>query len=484
MKPSVSYTDKGGAAQVHWSARHLLLLFLAFLFLTVGLYWRTLITNFVYDDWVVLDELHGSGILAAILHHCDPRGVAVFRPLGWVYFGLLYGTFGLTPLPFHIASFLLHSLNGTLVAVICTDHDARRLTGILSGAAFIALASLHLEAFQWLVGFYDIGAMTFALLSIVLAERRHVWASAAMMACALMTKEASAFLPLLLGLWIWVRKRPLRDLAPTAIIAVAYGIAKLLGLSPFSLPHDSGHAMAASWQVFFNRLVEYSTWLMEAVLPLGHNTPAILLASIIAVIVVGWFLMRRQLTEKAAASWIVLLILWILLALLPVLFLKNQSAKYYAVHATVPTVLLMATMLAELTAPFSVNGKAAIFACVIAGLSLGNVERVNAMFSLGIRQFIINDGYFHLVKRTAAVQAVHDSLTLRHPRLLHGSTVRIEGIPLDALGGNRAIRLWYGDSTLQVLEGLPSEREDSTCEARNSDSLLVIIDLRNCAVTH
>jgi hypothetical protein len=440
--------------------------------LVFGLYWRTLSTNFVYDDWLVLGEFHRSGAWATFLRHCNPAESLVYRPLAWLHFALLYKAFGVAPLPFHIVSLVLLSLNGALVAWIGTRLTRRKIAGVVMGAMYLVLSSLHLDTLLWMVGFYDIGATTFALLSVISLMRDRPATSAAFTMCALLTKEATAFLPVLLFLWVLLTKRSLRTLSYHAIVAALYSGVKLFGLSPFTILRDSPHAMEVSPKIIMMRGMEYLQWLLSSFVPqVKLNALPGLGFMIVLLIIVAWALARHGGSRRASSTDVWFLVVWVVLALSPVLLLRNQSARYYAVHAAIPAALLASIILLELQERVAPKrGIIGVFV-LLAAVGTANALDVDRMFAQEMRQVIINDGYFHLIKRAAAVDAIRDSLMARPQPLKPGTVVVVSGFPLDAVGGSQALQIWFQDSTLTMRSGTRSDFQRS---GQVADSVLWI----------
>jgi hypothetical protein len=445
-----------------WRPRDLLLLGGGFLLLSLGLYWRALSSGYVYDDWLVLDEVSSSGALRTLVHHVDPRGLLTYRPIAWVYFVTVAHVSGLFPLTFHLVALIIHAMNGVLIAWIGARLTGERTVGIVAAVLFIALLSLHLDCFLWLVGFYDIGAMLFTLLSLVSFLKGNSKASAALMGCALLTKEASAFLPFVLLLSVGLSGRRVRDLKYHFAVSIAYGVLKVLGTSPFLIARENAHAMEASPSVFTGRLTEYLGWLAASLFPLIKPDVLLITGGIVLLMVSGLALMRRKTHPRVINPRRALFLAgWLLLALMPVLFLKNQSAKYYAVHSAVPLTILLSGLAYEVVERIGRKGLLIpVFAVAVVALS--NALFVQGVCRKGIDQLLVNDGYFHLVKRGAVVEAIHESLKLQYPVLPHGSLVVVDGVPLDAVGGSRAIRLWYADTTLRMTSSMGLSPGDTT----------------------
>jgi hypothetical protein len=463
-------------AEPRWTWRDLLMLGGGFLLLSLALCWRTLSTSYVYDDWLVLDELFSSGTLQALVHHFDPRAVLTYRPLAWVYFAAVAHFSGLNPLAFHLLALSIHAMNGVLIGWIGARVSGQRPVGILAGALFISLLSLDVDCFLWLVGFYDLGAMGFALLSMVLLMRSWRKSSAVLMGCALLTKEAVAFLPIVLVLAALLFRKRFRELGYHFAVTTAYAIAKICGASPFHIARGNAHAMDASWMVFTARLTEYSGWLAGALLPLA--APGFIMpGAILLLIAAGFWLTTRNAGPRLMNHRRLLFLAgWFLLTLMPVLLLKNQSARYYAVHSAVPLVIALSAVAYEIVSPIGRKGHV-ILVAVAAVVAISNVVFVGEMFEKGIDQLIVNDGYFHLVKRAAVVRAVYDGLNAQYPELPHGSIVVVDGVPLDAVGGSRAIRMWYKDTTLQMTTSMSLRLEDSSFAAFTDCSKVVNLRL-------
>lgn len=78
------------------------------------------------------------------------------------------------------------------------------------------------------------------------------------------------------------------------------------------------------------------------------------------------------------------------------------------------------------------------------------------------------------------MEAIRDTLEARYPHLPGGSTVVVDGVPLDAVGGSCAIRLWYPDSTLSMVPG--ALQEHRTPETAGGS--VVLIDLGSASAPH
>jgi Flp pilus assembly protein TadD len=102
-----------------------------------------------------------------------------YRPLAAVVFRGLHAAFGMQPLPFHVASLLLHAATTGLVFLLArdllstVDRDRIRSSDLpaLAGALLFAAHPVHAEAVAWISGLMDVGATFCALLFLYLHVR-------------------------------------------------------------------------------------------------------------------------------------------------------------------------------------------------------------------------------------------------------------------------------------------------------------------------
>ena len=166
--------------------------------------------------------------------------------------------------------------------------------------------------------------------------------------------------------------------------------------------------------------------------PIEARVPGFLTPWLFVVLLVQWRLSRRPITGTVPMRTMGMLLCWVVLGMLPVLFFVNQAARYYAVHAGIPLVVLISIICSESVPAFPRAGRSVVFTLIALIVFVPNWFFVQEKsFSRGIRERIINDGRFHLVKRTAAVDSVYNNLFRRDPDRLqernhhhHGDSAR------------------------------------------------------------
>jgi len=119
-------------------------------------------------------------------------------------------------------SVLLHSLNGSLLALLILRRTHSRVTSLVFGALFVALPILG-EPVLWLSASFDLWACFFALLTLVLIDRDQPLPASASYLLGLMSKESIFTLPLLLP-FVTNRLTTRTAAPPLAAVAVAYGL--------------------------------------------------------------------------------------------------------------------------------------------------------------------------------------------------------------------------------------------------------------------
>ena len=216
---------------------------------------------FTGDDVTNLVHLHGcfDTPFLEILQQALTVATGAYRPIGGLFYRLLYSLFGFDPLPFRVAAFALMGVNLLL---------AYRLVRILSGSRAAALAATFLlscnasfiELYHSTGTIYDILCFGFFVgaFSIYAASRsngkiigRKRWFYILVLyCCALGSKEMAVTFPLVLILYEFVyrpqqfrprdisaglRKPHFFAIAGLSILTIAYAAVKLASENPISI---------------------------------------------------------------------------------------------------------------------------------------------------------------------------------------------------------------------------------------------------------
>ncbi len=259
-----------------------------------------------------------------------------YRPLGGLFYVVIYRRFGFHPLPFRVACFGLLALNLTLLW---------RFTLRLSGRREVAFLALLLAGYHaWFVDLYYSTGTVYDLLcysfylgafNLYLGARaegrvvswRRLGILAALYVCALNAKEMAVSLPVLLAAyeaiyhgralgaggprWLW---REGRAVFTTALLTVPYVVGKITGAG--SLVDNPAYRLTVSPVHYLHTFHMYlNPLLYQEHVFRDSNTTQLLLAML------GTALLLRNR---------VLLFAWcfVLVSLLPVAFIAHYSAFF------------------------------------------------------------------------------------------------------------------------------------------------------------
>jgi tetratricopeptide (TPR) repeat protein len=201
-------------------------IFVGLLCLTFASYAPVFHAGYVWDDdaW-----LTGNPAVA------DPQGLHAiwtsvprmqYYPLLFTSYWVEYRLWGLQPLGYHVVNLLLHATNAFLVGLVLV---ALEIPGAWWVAAVFAVHPMHVESVAWVTERKNVLSGAFALGSTLLYLRRRSFAALALFSGALLSKTATATLPVALGIvdaWkSWPpRWKTVTPLAPFVALAGAMAL--------------------------------------------------------------------------------------------------------------------------------------------------------------------------------------------------------------------------------------------------------------------
>ena len=405
---------------------------------------------FISDDYSYLEAVRQPGWWHAesIWNPVGAPFTGLYRPLLYMWFGMLYHVFGLHPLPFHVATGLLVAL-----AAVMTGLVAHRL-GLRSGAV-IAAAVYGLHATMvWPIGWTSAAssplatALALGAVYLLLGSRirvRTVVAASALFFLALMTREVVAVTPaaLLIGAYVmdpgssWTQRlrRSLLVSSPLWLVLAAYAITR--HAAGFDSPAGAYeqrigiHALTNLW-----RLMQYAT-------EFGQSTH---LGSLVAV---SWLTLAGLCVYAAVRFDLrvgLIGLAWALLGMLPVIFLVNHQMDHYYVDFALPGIALaVGTVFQAIAESVSKDVRAVAAALVVVGLAILG-------FSMGRQeQRPYLDRSARLCRSRRLPEATPSSS-------LPGSTIQLPITATQAAYGSYPdlVRVVFDDSSLQVRYEPPS----------------------------
>ena len=210
---------------------------------------------FVFDDYVHLTNASTATlptVFRRTLVQHPIGGDLFFRPIGSLYYWLVFRLAGFNPFVWHLGSVVIHLVNTLLVFRIGKRLSAGLLPAFIAALLFGWHGS-HVEAVSWLAAAFDLLATFFVLLASLLAlSHRSIFAIAHCSALACLSKESAYCLPLLIACTALFfqgseRTRLLKQAVPVALTCASAFLYRLWYLQGFGGYRSAGgHSVAAA----------------------------------------------------------------------------------------------------------------------------------------------------------------------------------------------------------------------------------------------
>jgi hypothetical protein len=232
--------------QPHRLRRVRVIHFLLLAALSVAIYANALRGEFVFDDavQVVRNESIRSlenlprAFTEGVWSFADKNNTwnnRYYRPMQTVIFALVYQVAELSPLPYHVASLLLHIAACILIYLLCVELGWTGSGGLLA-ASFFAVHPVHTEAVSWIAGVTEVACGVFyfgGLLALLRSLRLKslLW-TAVGLGCfllALFSKEMAATFPVVALVLLRMRRADLDLTQKKSLVAVVPYVVVLIG---------------------------------------------------------------------------------------------------------------------------------------------------------------------------------------------------------------------------------------------------------------
>jgi tetratricopeptide (TPR) repeat protein len=352
-----------------WTHVILMLLIAAVCF---AVFYQTTGFDFVADDWRLIydqkDFLGNWGSLKAVFTQPFPaetyEPIPYYRPMVTLVNFLNNQFLGKTTFQYHIVNLGFHILNALLLYLLLLILFKRELFSFLA-ALFFAAHPVHTTSVVWISGRTDLIACFFILLSLLLFYRRKVhvgtprivlyWGAVLAFVLALFSKGMALSLPLFLLVWEYVSHRnsvgreasgnekpAYKALVPFFAAAVLYLVVRISVLGNLGTGQPS--VTTGLFQRFLTAFAIYFFYFKKFVFPLYVSfSPRVLTITslislkfwgslIVFAVVLGLGLSLRRVSREISFG-----ILWILVALIPVLNLVPLYASVKEWWAYIPS---------------------------------------------------------------------------------------------------------------------------------------------------
>jgi hypothetical protein len=222
----------------------------------LAIYFNSFKNGFVYDDdfLVVKNSYLRSwryipNIFATDIFRGSGEESAFYRPIQTLSYLIDYSLWKLNPLGYHLTNFLLHFFNAILIYFLVNLISLNKKISLIT-ALFFIIYPIHTEAVTYISGRADLLA-TFFLLLCFIFYIKHLSVKSTKVytlmvlsyVLALLSKENSLILPVLLLLYHYAFKKKLESKGFSSIVGVAFVYILLrLTLLKFLLPRFSDPA--------------------------------------------------------------------------------------------------------------------------------------------------------------------------------------------------------------------------------------------------
>ncbi len=423
------------------------------------IYRGTLSYPFIQDDWGILRELNAQGPWQWLTRSFLPVAGGFYRPLGRLYFALLWPLFGVAPAGYHVLALVLHTVNSILVASLAGSLTADRRVGLTAGFLYAGAATIHLDTLSWIVGCYDLLGALFFFLSIRFYLHGKSGLSLAAFAAAMLSKEATFILPVVL-LFIILPHNPKERIRFSSVVrevrflrnhfllmALFGGLWYFLVRPGVTAAGGDPYAMSFTAANLAANLTLYVRWSFEYLHPWMPDAWN-LWATLVALVVVGGisFALRRTTSSRLP----LLAALWFIGGLLPVLPFTHHGFRYYLIYSFPAFGLIFGLLISTLTrSRKEVTGGVMLILIVVSLISA--YRYCHELDALGFNTPTL-DGSNNLQRKAAIVTMVHDHMMDKYPVLPERSICIFDWLPTVAFYGDAGPQIWYSDSTIHVFE--------------------------------
>jgi hypothetical protein len=291
---------------------------------------------FVDDDWSYLNEVQQPGWWHAWYFWKPAAGL--YRPMLFMWFGLLHSLFGLHPFAYHVAISVVAFIVGVLTWRIALFMDLNR-GAIVAGAVVLLYPSVGYQI-SWIAAASSPIAVALGLGAILVAVNRPITvsrsvAAALLLLLGLLTREVVIVAPAVAVIVAWARPGgALKDALVRSIPLWTAGIGYLLirvgsGAANSSGPYHqqiNSHAL-----VNLSSLIFQTDGLSGTALQLRYLESL----ALFCVLSAGFLLSLRRHSYVVIGG-----LVWYLVGLLPVVFLVNRPPAPYYIDFALPGLAL------------------------------------------------------------------------------------------------------------------------------------------------
>lgn len=440
-----------------------------FIFGVVALiYWRVLSLPFIADDWWYVRKFQTSDTLALLRYFFDPSDKYVYRPLGETGMAVTYLLFGFNPAPMHWITLSVHAVCSYLVFLILEHLLESKSVACLSAIVYASAIAVHFDIYAWAwATYYDIGAIFFLLLSILLylKEKQYLSSLAYLVGC--LFKPLAVLLPVLFVFHFltlsgkkWSEIFSFRSLIiwiPFVIIGGVILGMKFLVSTSIGFGEEGAYAISIWGEHLITNAVRYLTWMFQAVFP--FYVPQLGIYKIIVFLCVliflsGVFAMLMAIKRDKAFLNLVFLLIWLIVGLIPAYLLPNHTYRYYAAFSLPAFAALFFYAIRYLFSVMKVSQRVGLAVFVLLGCIAvgGSFIQSIRIFNDTVSQNSFADGTNLLIRRAATHGLVTERLRKDFPILPPGLVIVLVNADIGSFGyDNSALQYLFDSDAFELL---------------------------------
>ncbi|RJR29520.1 hypothetical protein C4564_02175 [Candidatus Microgenomates bacterium] len=435
------------------------------IFLVVALYYPSFTSYFFQDDWFSfwISRVHSVGDFFALFL---PRNdVIYYRPLGMqVPFFLVRALFGLNPLPFRIATLVVHLANGWLVYKLLNNFiSSKRLATV--GSVLYLTSATHFTVFYWAATFAFVLGPFFYFASFLTFVQKKKRVSFALFVIGFFVNEMIMTLPAILMMYLLLRNEISRWKETIVYWIGTFGYV-IFRFTIAKFPTSGGYVIqtnivqlvrntkayilwALNWpdeiQFQFVSFFKLNAEFIRNFAPLVNILTTLSLFFLVLFFLIPIILLTKNKNVMSIVKPVLFGCLWFLIALSPVLYFANHYYAYYVPIALVGLLTAALFSFKKGWGQVSVIAKLLLSAFVIIWI-------ISSWHTLDISQDI------HWVTRRAKIsEKLTRELRQTYQALPQGATVVFTEAISDeykwAMGDQYGVKTLYDDGTLNTIFG-------------------------------
>lgn len=315
--------------------------------LVIALFGDSLFSYFFQDDWYSLLISNAKNYSDLVGFFKPIRGLVYYRPLGMqIPFFVFQKIFGIHPLPFRLAVFTIHFINGFLVYKIMR-LIAKNTYAAIGGSLLYLTSAVHATVFYWAATIAFALAPLYYFWSILLFLNKKAKWSFVVFFFGMLTNELVITLPVslvLLSLFI-NKKIKTKEIIPFFVLSGLYGLFRVFA---FSLPSDSSYHVSLSIKQLLINFRNYFLWAINWPETAGEQFKSIFLLSdqfvndfawilpaiylilcmfIFLFVYIGYVFLKNK--SKLSIRVVIFCFGWFIVTISPVLFFSQHAYTYY-----------------------------------------------------------------------------------------------------------------------------------------------------------